>query len=247
MSTRAYLRSSLAKQELSPLVQRQTIDDYCRFHKVEGPIIEYLDQAVSSKHYVNDRPAGGKLMRDLRKGDTVIIAKDDRMFRSAGDCIRVCEQFVRYDVNLVIISLGGMVVDLKTPAGKVVMTIMAAVAEFGRDITRERTRDTVRYMKRQGLAVGRPNYGFKHKEVTRDGEKVNIVVPDPSEREVMAMLANWRRQRWSYKQIHEKVNYDLKLKTRDGKEWDLNRIRRAIKAELLLQLKELGSCVADSH
>jgi Recombinase len=71
-------------------------------------------------------------------------------------------------------------------------------------------------------------------------------VPDPEKRAVMAKIANWRRQKWSYHQIYEKLTYDLKIRTRDGKEWDPNRIRRAFNAELLLQVKELETGPVDS-
>jgi hypothetical protein len=58
---------------------------------------------------------------------------------------------------------------------------------------------------------------------------------------------NWRKQQRSYQQIYEKLTYELKIRARDGKEWDPNRIRRAFKAEVLLQLKERESGRVDSN
>src|SRR5262249_15959416 len=65
-------------------------------------------------------------------------------------------------------------------------------------------------------------------------------VPDQDERAVMKMILAWRSQQppWSWHQIYEKLNYDLKLRTADGREWDESRIRRACRAEAILQSTE---------
>jgi hypothetical protein len=62
----------------------------------------------------------------------------------------------------------------------------------------------------------------------------------------MAMIVSWRKQKWSYQRIYEKLTYELKIRTRDGKEWEPNRIRRAFKAEIALQLTELKTSQAVS-
>jgi site-specific DNA recombinase len=243
--TRAYKRASTSKQELSPQVQEEHIRDYCKSRSLGEPVF-YLDKATSAGIYIRDREAGGKLMRDLRQGDNVVIAKPDRMFRTLKDCVNACDEFRRLEIRLHIVNFHGMAVDLGTPIGRAVMHMVACFAELEKDMISERTSDTVKMLKRRGLAVGRPALGFKHERVTRNGEKVHIVVPDPEERAVMAKIACWRRQKWSYQRIYETLTYELKIRTREGKEWDPNRIRRALKAELKLQLRELGTSLVDS-
>ena len=245
MSTRAYVRSSMSKQELSPEVQQEIINNYCKSRGLGEPVL-YLDKSTTGGVFVPNREAGGRLMRDLRKGDHVVLAKADRMFRSLKDCVNICEEFRRMEITLHIVNFHGMQVDLGTPIGRALLQMMACFAELEKSMISERTSDTVKMLKRRGLAVGRPALGFKHERVTRNGEKVHIVVPDPEERAVMAMIVNWRKQKWSYQRIYEKLTYELKIRTRDGKEWDPNRIRRAFKAEILLQLKELGASRPDS-
>lgn len=240
------MRASTSKQELSPEIQREQISHYCKAKGFAEPIF-YLDKATSGGVHVRDRDAGGKLMRDLRKGDQVILAKADRMFRKLGDCVNVCDEFRRLEVSLHIVNFNGMAIDLGTPIGRALLHMMACFAELERDIIKERARDTARAIKRAGRAHGMPKYGFKHAMVRRDGKMINMEVPDPEEREVMAIIANLKRKRWSVNQIREYINYELKLKTRDGKDWDNNRISRVVKAELLLQLRELGTCNADSY
>jgi site-specific DNA recombinase len=252
LSTRAYARSSMSKQELSPEVQQEIINNYCKSRGLGKPILS-LDKSTTGGVFVRNREVGGRLMGDLRKGDHVVHAKADRMFRSLNDCVNICEEFRRMEITLHIVNFHGMQVDLGTPIGRALLQMMACFAELEKSMIAERTSDTVKMLKRKGLAVGRPPLGFKHERVTRNGEKVHIVVPDPEERAVMAMIANWRTQKWSYQQIYEKLTYELKIRTRDDKEWDQNRIRRALKAELLLQLKELetshtGNCTGQgSH
>jgi DNA invertase Pin-like site-specific DNA recombinase len=240
MSTRAYLRASMSKQELSPEVQQELINNYCKSRGLGEPIV-YLDKSTTGGVFVPNREAGGRLMRDLRKGDQVVLAKADRMFRSLKDCVNICEEFKRMEITLHIVNFHGMQVDLGTPIGRALLQMMACFAELEKSMISERTSDTVKMLKRRGLAVGRPPLGFKHARMTRNGERVHVVVPDLDERAVMAMIASWRKQKWSYQQIYEKLTYELKIRTRDGKEWDPNRIRRAWKAETMLQLKELGT------
>jgi site-specific DNA recombinase len=233
-------------QELNPEIQQELINDYCKAHKLGEPLF-YKDKATTGSIFVRNREGGGRLMRDLRKGDHVVLAKADRMFRSLKDCVNVCEDFRKLDVSLHIVNFHGMTIDLGSPIGRALLHIMATFAELERDMISERTSDAIKHLKRKGLACGRPNLGLKHVRTTRGGEKVHVLVPDPDERAVMAMLADLRRQKWSYHRIYEKVTYELKLKTRDGKEWTHGRIRRAIQAELLLQLKELDTCHEESH
>ena len=245
MSTRAYLRASTSKQELSPEVQLEIINNYCKSRGLGEPIL-YLDKSTTGGVFVHNREAGSRLMRELRNGDHVILAKADRIFRSLKDCVNICEEFRRMEITLHIVNFHGMQVDLGTPIGRALLQMMACFAELEKSMISERTSDTVKMLKRRGLAVGRPPLGFKHARMTRNGERVHAVVPDPDERAVMAMIANWRKQKWSYQQIYEKLTYELKIRTRDNKEWDPNRIRRAWKAETLLRLKELRSSQADS-
>ena len=249
MSVHGYLRASTNKQRESPEVQKETILAYCRLHNLPEPLW-YIDPATSGKVPLRDREAGGVLYKSLRPGDHVIVAKLDRAFRRLGDCCDVLEDFKRRNIRLHICNMMGGAIDLSQPIGEFLIKMLAAFAELERAFIAERTSDAMKARRRRGLGGGRPHYGFKHetRHRTVDGkrEAYKVEVPDPEERRVMKMMLAWRTQDppWSFDQIREKLNYELKLRTRDGREWSIGRIRRAIKAEARLQFLEVndGRC-----
>lgn len=190
------------------------------------------------------------LCQSLKKGDHVVIAKLDRAFRRLSDCCVMLEDFERRGVHLHVCNLLGGAIDLSKPIGRFLIQMLGAFAELERAFIAERTSEAMRARKRRGQGGGRAHLGFQHetRHRTVDGKRVSykVEVPDPEERRVMKMILAWRVSDppWSWDQIREKLNYELKLKTREGREWSIGRIKRAAHAENLLQFKELndGRC-----
>ena len=261
MSVHGYVRASTNKQRESPEIQQETIRAYCQAHGLlvrhdygKGVSWEepywYIDPATSGKVMLRDREAGRVLCKSLRKGDHVVIAKLDRAFRRLSDCVQMLDEFTRLGVQLHVCNLMGGAIDLSSPMGRFIIQVLAAFAELERAFIAERTSEAMKARKRRGLGGGRAHYGFKHETRYRmvDGkrEKYVIEVENPKEREVMRMILAWRTEKppWSWDQIREKINYELKIRTTDGREWDVNRIKRAAKAEAILQFKEVtsGTC-----
>jgi DNA invertase Pin-like site-specific DNA recombinase len=214
-----------------------------------------VDPATSGKILLREREAGSVLCRSLKKGDHVVIAKLDRAFRRLSDCCVMLEDFERRGVHLHVCNLLGGAIDLSKPIGRFLIQMLGAFAELERAFIAERTSEAMKARRRHGLGGGRPHYGFKHetRHRTVDGkrEAYKVEVPDPEERRVMRMILAWRTEDppWSWDQIREKLNYGLKLRTRDGREWSIERIRRAAKAEAILQLREVtdGRCIEPSR
>lgn len=105
----------------------------------------------------------------------------------------------------------------------------------------ERTRDGLAKRKKSGVRHTRhPGYGFQWEKRTVAGKVVRVAVRDDEERNVMRSILEWRMQDqpMGWDEIRQHLEYGLKLTTKDGKLWDENRIRRACKAELQLQLRE---------
>lgn len=113
----------------------------------------YRDPAVSgSKTVLRRRPQGSQLWRALKAEDHVIFAKLDRGFRSTKDCLYTLEEFSRRGV---VVHLLDLAVDTSTPAGKLLITILAAMAEWEAARFGERIRDAHRARRRSapGRAV----------------------------------------------------------------------------------------------
>lgn len=234
-----YVRASTSKQETSPETQREAARTYAEFMKL-GPIdAVFTDPAKSGKTRLRDREAGKALLRALRKGDHVIIAKLDRMSRNTRDFLDVLDEFRRKEVKLHICDLMGGALDLSSPIGTFVITILAATAELERNWISQRTKEGLATKKRNGAKHTRhAGYGKKWEKVGKD----KVAVPDEQERTVMKNIAMWRMMAnpYSWEEIEKCIN-DAGVLTKDGTPWSQSRIRRACKAEFALQLKEQRS------
>jgi putative DNA-invertase from lambdoid prophage Rac len=112
----------------------------------------FIERAVSGSVPLADRPRGERLLSLAGKGDVIITAKLDRMFRSAADALVTLEEFKAAEVGLHMIDLGGDVCG--NGISKMVFTILSAVAENERDRIRERIRDAKRHLASQGIYAG---------------------------------------------------------------------------------------------
>jgi DNA invertase Pin-like site-specific DNA recombinase len=115
---------------------------------------EYTDQGYTGAN--TKRPAFAEMMYEARKRkfDVLLVWKLDRLSRSLKDLINTLDElgslgihFISYDNNL----------DTTTPTGKLVFQIIGAVAEFEKDIIRERVRAGLENARQQGKRLGRPS------------------------------------------------------------------------------------------
>lgn len=237
--THAYGRASTGKQEYSPETQKETMAVYVAYHKLPNTAY-YIDPATSGTTPWHERKAGGELFRNLRRGDTVVIPKLDRAFRSLRDCCEVMDKFRRMGVNLHICNLMGGSIDLSSPMGRFLVQILAAFAELERAFISERTKDGIRNRKHNGFKHSRhPGYGFRWEIRRTGGKREKLRVADNDERQVMRSILLWRLQDnpLSWDDIRDHLA-GLSILTKDGKPWTQQRIRRACKAEMLLRIKE---------
>ena len=98
-------------------------------------------------------PAREKLLAFARKGDVVVVWKLDRLGRSLRDLIGVVNSLQDRGVGLRSLQEA---IDTTTPAGKLTFHIFAALAEFERDMIRERTSAGIAAARKRGVAIGRP-------------------------------------------------------------------------------------------
>ena len=102
-----------------------------------------VEAGVSGAIPFHERPEGAKLWGELRKGDTLVASKLDRMFRSASDCLAVAEAFKARGVSLFLLDLNGGADDVSgNGIARLFLTIVSAFAEFERDRIGERIRQT---------------------------------------------------------------------------------------------------------
>jgi DNA invertase Pin-like site-specific DNA recombinase len=98
------------------------------------------------------RPLFAKLIERLGAGDTLVVWKVDRLGRSTLDALQTAKRLDEAGVRVVITTLGA---DLKTPAGRLVFGVLAQIAEFERELIRERIHAGLRAAQARGARLGR--------------------------------------------------------------------------------------------
>lgn len=113
-----------------------------------------IEETISGSVAASERPGFGKLVDKLEAGDVLVVTKLDRLGRNAMDVRATVEALQGLGVRVHCLALGGM--DLTSAAGKMTMGVIAAVAEFERDLLIERTQAGLARAKAEGKTLGRP-------------------------------------------------------------------------------------------
>lgn len=113
-----------------------------------------IAETVSGSVAASEREGWGRLVNKLEAGDVLVVTKLDRLGRNAMDVRSSVEGLAGMGVRVHCLALGGM--DLTSPAGKMTMGVINAMAEFERDLLIERTQAGLARAKAEGKALGRP-------------------------------------------------------------------------------------------
>jgi DNA invertase Pin-like site-specific DNA recombinase len=136
----------------SPEMQLRELREYCKKRSwiIAG---EYVDRGISGAQ--DSRPELNRLMADAhrRRFDVVVVWKFDRFARSVAHLLRALETFRALGIEFVSLSEQ---VDTSTPTGKMVFTVLAAVAELERSLIGERVKAGLRNAVAKGRKLGRP-------------------------------------------------------------------------------------------
>ena len=100
-----------------------------------------------------ERPELTKLLDRITEGDTVVVESLSRLGRSTKDLIELTELFEKKGVHLVSLKES---IDTSTSTGKLLFTLMSAIAQFERDVIADRTKEGLRSARARGRKGGRP-------------------------------------------------------------------------------------------
>lgn len=154
MTLYGYARVSSTSQNL--FVQLNQLKDH-------GVISKNIFKEKVSGRNKNNRIQFNKLLEKVEDGDTIVVSKLDRFARSTKDALNTIEQLDMKGVGLIILNMGGDKIDTSTANGKLMITMLSAVAEFEADISKERQREGIEEAKARGVYQGRPStYTNKH-------------------------------------------------------------------------------------
>ena len=122
-----------------------------------GYLIEpqrYIEETVSGSVHASQRPGFMELVKRLERGDTLIVTKLDRIGRDSIDVQQTVAQFEKAGVRLIVLQLGNL--DLTSSAGALTVKLLAAVADFERELIIERTQAGQARARAAGTHMGRP-------------------------------------------------------------------------------------------
>jgi DNA invertase Pin-like site-specific DNA recombinase len=150
MKAALYARVSTTNGQ-DPTMQTRELKEYCerRGWKIAG---EYVDTGISGAK--EKRPQLDRLMADAhrRRFDAVVVWKFDRFARSVSHLLRALETFKALGIEFVSLSEQ---VDTSTPTGRMIFTVLGAVAELERSLIAERVRAGLRNARAEGEEAGK--------------------------------------------------------------------------------------------
>ncbi len=147
-----YARVSTRDKDQDPELQLEAMRDYVRTRG--WGTVEYVDTAAAGD--LAHRTAWARLLADAaqRRIDRVLVWKLDRAFRSTLHALATLRDFDHAGVGFA--SLTQAELDTTSATGRLVFTILAAVAEMERELIADRVREGMRHAARQGKSIGRP-------------------------------------------------------------------------------------------
>lgn len=143
----------------------------------------YADEGVSGKVAASQRPAFKRMLGQIRKGESLVVSKLDRLGRDAIDVLQTVRLLGERGIKVIVLQLG--TTDLTSAAGKLLLSMLAAVAEMERDLLVERTQAGLQRAKAEGKTLGRPSKTTQEQRAEirhrlSDGESVSALARDYS-------------------------------------------------------------------
>jgi DNA invertase Pin-like site-specific DNA recombinase len=144
-----YARVSTAEQNTD--IQRTALRRYARRRGAEA--VEFIDHGISGSQA--SRPKLDEMMAALRRREfsAVVVTKLDRIARSLRHLTEMGAELEALGVALVVLDQS---IDTSTPTGRLLFNILGTIAEFERDLLRERINQGMKAAKARGVKVGRP-------------------------------------------------------------------------------------------
>lgn len=148
MAVFAYLRVSTIDQT----TEQQLLQIQSAGHAIAADRV-YVEHGVSGKVPALQRPEFKKLSERLKQGDSLVVAKLDRLGRDVLDVITTVKALTTAGVTLEVLGLGKLD---GSPQSSLTLNMLAAISQFERELISERTKAKLSQLKAQGVKLGRP-------------------------------------------------------------------------------------------
>ena len=157
-----YARVSTLDKGQDPDVQLKELREYAAQRGWET-VGEYVDRVSGAKE---NRPALDRLLLEMRRGKCqgIVVVRLDRLGRSLKHLLTLLTEFEERKVALISLKEG---LDFSTSTGKLMFSIVGAMAQFERDLIRERVKAGLDYARAKGVKIGRKPITVDHAEIHR--------------------------------------------------------------------------------
>lgn len=236
-----YVRVSTVKQALEGMsmdTQEEKIKKYYEWKLKEqgylwGGFIR--DPHVSTRIPFKERVGGKKLMRSLRRGDAVIVAKVDRGFRDPLDMLTTVNLWNKQKVGLHVLDIN---LDTTSELGMLLITVITAVARWERGMISTRWIEGLARLRSLGFWMGRrPPYGYKTIRVKHE-KKIRLKLQlDPEARKLPSLCVELRMQGYDKRQIAS-ILADRGVIGNDGRPLHWHQVQNMLRQELRCRKRE---------
>lgn len=203
-----YRRVSTDQQDASLETQETRVNTYVELRGFTATDqTTFADEDTSGSIPLLERPGGARLFATLKHCPQikhVVVAKLDRLGRSARDLLETVHKLDQMGVTLHIVDMGGDSLSSNGAAGRLMFTILAGMAEFERELIRGRIQDALDRRFDQHRLIGTVPYGFNF-----DPDHNPNLTPNPAQQAVIRRIAHLRDEvKCSFKQIADELNRD---------------------------------------
>jgi site-specific DNA recombinase len=219
-----YIRVSTEKQAeegVSLDAQKEKIRAWCDMHDYELVAIEE-DAGVSGKS-MKKREGLRQALARVEKGTALVAYSFSRLARSTRDLLDIADILQKRDADLVSISER---IDTSGATGRLVFTILAALAQFERELIGERTKSSLDHKKRVGEAYSPTPFGFDRVERDGEGEKARLVVNEDEVR-LLEQMKTMKEEGASLRGIASMLNA-CGVKPKRGAKWHASSVKKML-------------------
>jgi site-specific DNA recombinase len=196
---RGYVRVSThyqAEDGQSIETQEKKIKAHCEYKGLELLRV-YTDAGISAKD--TRRPSLQNLIKEAEEGDYVIVSDLSRLSRNTRDALNLFEEFKERNIKFVCLQPD---IDLSTPVGNLLMTVMMAVHHLERQNIGAHVSSNMQRISREGKLRTRPPFGYKFVSKDQDYD------PVPEQLEVKDKILQMHRDGMKFSQIAKQLNLD---------------------------------------
>lgn len=222
-----YLRVSTMDQSVNGVslaAQESRLRDYCQLQQLEI-IRMYIEEGVSGSKPLDTRPEGSKMLSFVHRNKIkhIVALKLDRLFRSAEDAMRQTKAWDTEGIALHLVDMGGQSLSTSSAIGRMLLTMMAAFAEFERNLISERTALALAHKKSQKQVYNHEPYGYE-----RVGK---MIVEQPEEQRIIRLIRHWRDEGETFQSIDDRLNTE-RIPAKKGGNWYPSTVQKILSNDL---------------